>query len=99
MVLDLSIWAKALALRLVGENVTVLEVRPGIIKTDMSSGAADQLDALITGGLVPARRWGDVGDVGEAVAAAVSGAFDFSTGTVINVDGGHSLQFKGTARV
>ena len=48
----------------------------------------ETLQGVISQGLVPAGRWGSPGDVGRAVASAVSGAFDFSTGAVIAVDGG-----------
>ena len=65
----LSMWTKALALRLAGDGISVFEVRPGIIRTDMTAGVTAKYDALIDGGLVPMRRWGEARDVGEAVAA------------------------------
>ena len=55
----LSMWAKNLALRLPPDGIAVFEVRPGIIRTDMTAGVAAKYDALIDGGLVPARRWGE----------------------------------------
>ena len=65
----LSMWVKNLALRLAAEGIGVFEVRPGIIRTDMTAGVAAKYDALIDGGLVPVRRWGEAADVGAAVAA------------------------------
>ncbi|TPN80582.1 3-ketoacyl-ACP reductase [Mesorhizobium sp. CU2] len=87
----LSMWLKNLALRLAPENIGVFEVRPGIIRTDMTSGVSAKYDALIEGGLVPAKRWGEAADIGAAVAALASGKFGFSTGSVIDVDGALSV--------
>ncbi|AZO51080.1 MAG: 3-ketoacyl-ACP reductase [Mesorhizobium sp.] len=87
----LSMWVKTLALRLAAEGISVFEVRPGIIRTDMTSGVAAKYEALIEGGLVPARRWGEASDIGAVVAALASGKFGFSTGSIINVDGALSI--------
>lgn len=87
----LSMWVKNLALRLAAENIGVFEVRPGIIRTDMTSGVSAKYEALIDGGLVPAKRWGEAGDIGAVVAALASGKFGFSTGSVIDVDGALSV--------
>ncbi|MCV3207287.1 3-ketoacyl-ACP reductase [Mesorhizobium sp. YC-39] len=87
----LSMWVKNLALRLAPENIGVFEVRPGIIRTDMTAGVTAKYDALIDDGLVPARRWGEASDVGAVVAALASGKFGFSTGSIINVDGALSV--------
>jgi len=69
----------------------VFEVRPGIIRTDMTSGVSAKYDALIESGLVPAKRWGEAGDIGGVVTALASGKFGFSTGSVIDVDGALSV--------
>jgi NAD(P)-dependent dehydrogenase (short-subunit alcohol dehydrogenase family) len=87
----LSMYVKALALRLAGSGIAVHEIRPGIIRTDMTAGVADKYDGLIDGGLVPDRRWGEPEDVAAAVAALASGAFAFARGQVITVDGGLSV--------
>ncbi|TIR35733.1 MAG: 3-ketoacyl-ACP reductase [Mesorhizobium sp.] len=87
----LSMWVKTLALRLAPENIGVFEVRPGIIRTDMTAGVTAKYDALIDGGLVPAKRWGEAADVGAAVAALAGGKLGFSTGSIINVDGALSV--------
>jgi 3-oxoacyl-[acyl-carrier protein] reductase len=84
----LSMFVKTLALRLAPENIAVFELRPGIIRTDMTEGVAAKHDAAIAGGLVPMRRWGAPEDMARSVAALASGAFHFSTGTVIQADGG-----------
>ena len=80
------------AVRLAGDGIQVLEVRPGIMATDMTAGAKDAYDRLIADGLVPQGRWGTGRDVGLAVVAMVSGQFPFSTGEVVHVDGGLHLR-------
>lgn len=87
----LSMWVKNLALRLASENIGVFELRPGIIRTDMTAGVTAKYDALIEGGLVPAKRWGEASDIGAMVAALAAGRLGFSTGSIINVDGALSV--------
>ena len=80
------------ATRLADEGVAVFEVRPGIMRTDMTDAVRDRYDPLIAEGLVPQRRWGTAADVGNAVAALLSGKFGFSQGTVVDVDGGFQMR-------
>ena len=82
-----QLWATRLAF----EGVQVLELRPGIMATDMTSGVKGKYDALIAEGLVPQRRWGNPEDVGLAVKAICRGDFPFSTGDVLYIDGGFHL--------
>lgn len=84
----LAMWSKGLALRLAPEGIAVFDVRPGIIRTDMTAGVAERYDRRIADGLVPARRWGEGRDVAGVVASLASGDFAFATGSVIDVDGG-----------
>ena len=88
----LSMMTKLFALRLASEGINVYEVRPGVIATDMTSMVKDKYDRMIADGLTPIKRWGTTEDVAQAVAALASGAFSFSTGEVINVDGGFHLR-------
>jgi len=80
------------ATRLAEHGINVFEIRPGIIETDMTAPVKAKYDTLIADGLTPIRRWGTPDDVGQAVAAIAQGAFPFSTGEVINVDGGFHLR-------
>jgi 3-oxoacyl-[acyl-carrier protein] reductase len=84
----LAMWSQGLALRLAPEGIAVFDVRPGIIRTDMTAGVADAYTRRIADGLVPARRWGEPEDVAGVVAALASGRFRFATGSVIDVAGG-----------
>ncbi len=88
----LSMLTPLFAARLAEHGIHVYEIRPGIIATDMTQAVTAKYDALIANGLTPIRRWGTPEDVGRAVAAIASGAFPFSTGEVINVDGGFHLR-------
>ena len=80
------------AARLAEYGINVYEIRPGIIATDMTGPAKDKYDKLITEGLTPIQRWGTPEDVGKAVAAIAQDLLPFSTGEVINVDGGFHLR-------
>jgi NAD(P)-dependent dehydrogenase (short-subunit alcohol dehydrogenase family) len=88
----LAMAAKLWAARLANEGVQVFELRPGIMATGMTVAVKEKYDRLIAEGLVPQRRWGTAEDVGLAVSALMKGAFPFSTGDVIYIDGGLHLQ-------
>jgi NAD(P)-dependent dehydrogenase (short-subunit alcohol dehydrogenase family) len=51
----------------------------------------EKYDHLIAAGLTFITRWGQPEDVAKAVVAIAQGSFPFSTGEVINVDGGFHL--------
>jgi len=78
--------------RLAEFGIGVFEVRPGIIETDMTSVVKEKYDKLIAEGITPIKRWGQPEDVAKAVSAIAEGKLDFSTGQVINVDGGFHLR-------
>jgi len=80
------------AARLGDHHIPVFEIRPGVIETDMTFGVKEKYDRLIEGELCIQKRWGVPGDVGKAVASLVSGNFAYSTGQVIMVDGGLTIQ-------
>jgi NAD(P)-dependent dehydrogenase (short-subunit alcohol dehydrogenase family) len=88
----LSMMTRLYAARLAEFGINVYEIRPGIIATEMTGAVKEKYDRLIAGGLSPIERWGVPEDVGRAVAAIAENAFPFSTGEVINVDGGFHLQ-------
>ena len=87
----LSMAARLFAVRLAASGIPVYEVRPGIIRTDMTANVAETYDRRIAEGLVPQGRWGEPEDVGRAVAALARGDAAYSTGAVILVDGGFSV--------
>lgn len=88
----LSMSAAIFADRLSECGINVYEVRPGIIKTEMTATVQEKYDRLIEEGLIPQGRWGLPEDVGKAVVALVSGGFEYSTGAVIEVSGGMNVR-------
>jgi NAD(P)-dependent dehydrogenase (short-subunit alcohol dehydrogenase family) len=89
----LAMLTKVYAARLAPHGINVFEVRPGIVATDMTGAVQAKYDRLILDeGLTPIRRWGQPDDVGKAVLAVAQGLLPFSTGQVIDVDGGFHLR-------
>lgn len=87
----LSMATQLFAVRLGAYNIPVYEIRPGIIRTDMTAGVKEKYDKLISEGLCIQQRWGEPEDVGRVVAALAKGDFLYSTGQVIMVDGGLTI--------
>jgi len=81
------------AVELAQHGIRVYEVRPGVIETDMTAGVKKKYDKLISEGFSPIKRWGKPDDVGKAVAMLARGDLPFSTGEVINIDGGYHLRY------
>lgn len=88
----ISMVTKLFADRLAEENISVFEVRPGIIMTDMTAVVKEKYEKLIAEGVTPIRRFGQPEDVANCVSAVCSGLLDFGTGTVLNADGGFHIQ-------
>jgi len=87
----LSMATQLWALRLAEYGIPVYEIRPGLIRSDMTAPVTEKYDKLITEGLVPQHRWGESADVGRAVAMLARGELAYSTGQVIMVDGGMTV--------
>ncbi|QAT48788.1 3-ketoacyl-ACP reductase [Caproiciproducens sp. NJN-50] len=88
----ISMVTKLFADRLAEYSIPVFEVRPGIILTDMTKCVQDKYRSMIEGGLTPIKRFGTPRDVANCVLAACSGLLDFSTGQVLNADGGFHIR-------
>ncbi|MDR2114940.1 MAG: 3-ketoacyl-ACP reductase [Planctomycetaceae bacterium] len=84
----LSMTTRLWSLRLAEYGISVYEIRPGLIRSDMTSGVAEKYSKLIQDGFVPQQRWGLPEDVGRAVAMLARGDLAYSTGQVIMIDGG-----------
>ena len=84
----LSMATRLWAVRLAEYGIPVYEIRPGLIRSDMTAAVTEKYDKLIAEGLVPQHRWGEPVDVGRAVAMLARGELAYSTGQVIMVDGG-----------
>ncbi len=88
----LSMAVKLYADRLGEYDIPVIEIRPGIIETPMTSVVKDKYDKLIAEGLLVNRRWGKPEDVAGVVSAIAQGCLDYSTGESIEVSGGFNLR-------
>ena len=88
----LSMAARTFAGRLAGSGIRVYEVRPGIIRTDMTAPVREKYDKLIGEGLVPMGRWGEPGDIAKAVAALARGELAYATGLVLEISGGMNIR-------
>lgn len=88
----LSMVTTLFADRLAEYGIGVYEVRPGIIETDMTACVKDKYESLIAGGLLPISRMGQPSDIARVVSVLASGALGYSTGEVINVDGGFHIR-------
>lgn len=89
----LSMMTRLFASRLAQHGINVYEIRPGVVETDMTAGVKARYDQLINHeDLTPIRRWGLPDDVARAVVAIAGDLLPFSTGEVINVDGGFHLR-------
>jgi NAD(P)-dependent dehydrogenase (short-subunit alcohol dehydrogenase family) len=84
----LSMMSKLFATKLGEYNIPVYEVRPGIIKTDMTSGVTEKYDKLIDEGLTIQPKWGTPDNIGRAVLSLVKGDFSYASGQVFTIDGG-----------
>ncbi len=83
-----KLWASRL-----GEyDIPVYEIQPGVIATDMTSGVTEKYNRLFEQGLSIQRRWGLPQDVGKVAVAMATGMLPYSTGQVVMVDGGMTVQ-------
>lgn len=87
----LTMMTKLWAVRLAEFDIPVYEVRPGVVRTDMTSGVEEKYDRLIENGLMLQDRWGTPEDVGKATAMLARGDLPYSTGEVIMIDGGMTV--------
>lgn len=79
--------------RLAEYGINVYEIRPGLIATDMTLPVREKYDRLIQEeGILPLKKWGYPKDIGNAVSVLCSGKLSYSTGDIINVDGGFHIR-------
>jgi NAD(P)-dependent dehydrogenase (short-subunit alcohol dehydrogenase family) len=88
----LSQMVKHFAVRLAPFGIDCYEVRPGMMKTSMTATSRSKYDALIEAGFVPANRWGELEDIGQAVASLAAGALRYAVGQVVSIDGGMRMK-------
>jgi NAD(P)-dependent dehydrogenase (short-subunit alcohol dehydrogenase family) len=83
---------KLWAARLGEFDIPVYEIQPGVIRTDMTSGVQEKYDRLFQEGMAIQQRWGKPSDIGKVAAAMATGSMPYSTGQVVKVDGGMTIQ-------
>jgi 3-oxoacyl-[acyl-carrier protein] reductase len=88
----LAMMTQLYAVRLAEHGINVYEIRPGVIETDMTGPVKAKYDKMIADGLAPIRRWGVPDDVAKAVVAIAKDLMPFSTGEVMNIDGGFHIR-------
>lgn len=88
----ISMITKLFAAKLAEYGVSVIEIRPGIIETDMTSKVKEKYEKLIAEGITPIKRMGTPDDVAKCVISVAEGNLDFCTGTVIDCDGGFNVR-------
>jgi NAD(P)-dependent dehydrogenase (short-subunit alcohol dehydrogenase family) len=86
-----AMMTKLFAARLAGDGIAVYEIRPGVIRTDMTAAAQARYDALIAEGGIPMARWGEPDEIGRVVAVLARGDIPYATGIHLDVGGGLQL--------
>jgi NAD(P)-dependent dehydrogenase (short-subunit alcohol dehydrogenase family) len=85
----LSMAIQQFAVRLGESGIAVHEIRPGLIRTDMTAPVYDDYARRVaSGSMSPFRRWGEPEDVARGVALLARGEMPFSTGDIYNLGGG-----------
>jgi 3-oxoacyl-[acyl-carrier protein] reductase len=88
----IAMMATLYAMRLAEAGIAVHEIRPGMIRTDMTADVFDKYDSVVQSGRLPIPRWGEPEDIGRTVAALASGALPYVTGHAFHVDGGFHIR-------
>lgn len=88
----LAMAAQLFAVRMAEFGIPCYEIRPGVIRTDMTSGVVEKYDKLIAGGLTLEPRWGTPEDIGRCSAMLARGDLPYATGQVLHIDGGLTVQ-------
>jgi 3-oxoacyl-[acyl-carrier protein] reductase len=83
---------RALAMEFADSGVTVNCVCPGPIHTGMTAVIPDEAKTKFARRRVPMRRYGEPEEVAQMIASLVLPAASYTTGAVLNVDGGLIVQ-------
>ncbi len=82
---------RVLAVEWARDNISVLNVAPGYIKTDLTPMWSDEEALSWLKKRVPMRRGGEPAEVARLIGALFSEDIPFLTGETIYLDGGHAL--------
>lgn len=89
---SISMITRVLASALAADKILVYEIQPGIIQSDMTAGVQAKYDNLFDQGIALINRWGTPHDIGQAVCVLAEGRLQYTTGQVIYLDGGMTIQ-------
>lgn len=68
------------------------EVRPGIIRTEMTAHRHGEVRRLDRRRALAIARWGEPEDIAKAVLLLIDGQLAYTTGQSIDVDGGFHIR-------
>lgn len=86
-------FTRSMAVEWARHNVQVNAIAPGYFETEMNAEMrADEKMRAAVVGRIPARRMGDVTEIGPWAVLLAGSASDFMTGHTIVIDGGQSIQ-------
>ncbi len=83
-----SMVSKCFAVRLAREGISVFDVQPGLISTDMTASVIDEYAQRSAAGLTLIPRVGQADEIGAIVANLATGKLPYTTGQTISADGG-----------
>lgn len=93
---SLTMLNKLFATRLAEFGISLFEIRPGIIETEMTAPVFNKYDPYIKSGGVPMQRWGQPDDIAKTIVTLATGGIPFATGIHLDVGGGiHMHRLKG----
>jgi len=76
------------SLRLAEHGISVYEVQPGFIETEMTAPSRARYDVQMEQGLTAIKRWGTPQEVATTVRTLATGGLPYSVGQAIRIDGG-----------
>jgi NAD(P)-dependent dehydrogenase (short-subunit alcohol dehydrogenase family) len=82
---------RVLAVEWARDNISVMNVAPGYIKTDLTPMWSDEKALSWLARRVPMKRGGEPAEVARLIGALFSEDIPFLTGETIYIDGGHAL--------
>lgn len=77
---------KGIALDVASRGITVNNVQPGPIETDMTASMIDRLK-----GMIPLKRVGQPDEIADLVSHLAGQEYGYMTGASLTIDGGFAL--------
>jgi NAD(P)-dependent dehydrogenase (short-subunit alcohol dehydrogenase family) len=87
-----SMMSTVMAIKMAEFDIPVYEIRPGVIETDMIEAVRESYRKAVKSDFTLEQRMGMPEDIGKVAAALIRGDLPYSTGQIISVDGGMTVQ-------